>query len=139
MFYFPFKELQAEAANASSLCSQAAVLGDEVNEFSKSPEIEDDINKELESVRQPIDELLAMLNEREQKLKEQLQETGDFKDQFDDMNRRLKNFETTIKQLDDRLVSTKSQKVAVLLSDIEVCDLFILFSQPIQACLTVAA
>eukprot|EP00794_Sanderia_malayensis_P004727 gene4727-5350_t len=116
------EELQATANNVNSQCSQAAVLGNEIKEFNNSPEIEAQVDSELESVKKPIDAILALLDEREKKLKDQLQATGAFKDQFDDLDRRLRNFDATITQLNDRPISTKSQKIAILLSEIEAVE-----------------
>ncbi len=114
------KALQVEANNLKSLCNEASILGDEIKDFNNSPELEDNINKKLESLKKPVDDALALLDEREKKLKDQLQETGAFKDQFDDIERRLKNFESSVGSLQGRPISAKSQKASVLLSEIEV-------------------
>ena len=106
------------------LCNEAMVLGDDIIDFNKLPELEQSIHKQLDATRKPLNEATKKLNEREQKLKEQLQKCGAFQDQFDDFQRRLSNFDAKINQLKDRPMSTKSAKNDLIIDELEVRFIF---------------
>ena len=100
------------------------VLGDDIIDFNKLPELEQSIHRQLEATKKPLNEATKKLNDREQKLKEQLQKCGAFQDQFDDFQRRLSNFDAKINQLKDRPMSTKSAKNDLIIYELEVHFLF---------------
>eukprot|EP00112_Aurelia_sp_Birch-Aquarium-sp1_P005322 Seg1602.3 transcript_id=Seg1602.3/GoldUCD/mRNA.D3Y31 product="Microtubule-actin cross-linking factor 1" protein_id=Seg1602.3/GoldUCD/D3Y31 len=113
------EELQVEANNIEGLCNEATMLGDDIIDFNKLPELENAIHKQLDERKKPLSEATSKLNEREQTLKEQLQKCGAFQDQLDDFQRRLSNFDAKINQLKDRPMSTKSAKNDLIIDELE--------------------
>ena len=116
-----FKELQVEANSIDEVCSEASALGDDIIDFSNLPEVDEAIHMQIDSARKPLADINEQLKTREQKLKDQLQRTGQFQDQFEDFERRLKNFDAKICEMKELPISAKSSKVAVMMGNLEVC------------------
>ena len=112
--------MQVEANAINEVCSEASVFGDDIIDFSKLPEVEEDIHVQIKSARQPLADMIDQLNSREQMLKQQLQQTGQFQDQFEDFERRLKNFDGKVNEIKELPVSTKSAKIGVMMENLEV-------------------
>ena len=115
------KELQVEANAINEVCSEASVLGEEIIDFSKLPEVEEAVHMQIASARKPLADINDQLNDREQKLKEQLQRSGQFQDQFEDFDRRLKNFDAKISEIQKQPISAKSPKIAMMMENLKVC------------------
>ena len=116
-----FKELQVEANSIDEVCSEASALGNDIIGFNNLPEVDEAIHMQIDSARRPLAGMLEELKIREQKLKDQLQRTGQFQDQFEDFERRLKNFDAKICEMKELPIPAKSSKVAVMMGNLEVC------------------
>ena len=88
------ENLQAELQEANNLFSEAEGLGKQIlDQNNNDPATKAKIDEQLKEKKKPLDELAELLNEREKKLKDQLQTCGAFQDQVDDFKRRIKNLE----------------------------------------------
>ena len=115
-----FKELQVEANSIDEVCSEASALGNDIIDFNNLPEVDEAIHMQIDSARKPLADMIEELKIREQKLKDQLQRTGQFQDQFEDFERRLKNFDAKICEMKKLPIPAKSSKVAVMMDNLEV-------------------
>ena len=113
--------MQVEANAISEVCSEASVLGEDIIDFSKLPKVEEAVHMQIASARKPLADINDQLKDREQKLKEQLQRSGQFQDQFEDFDRRLKNFNVRISDIENQPISTKSPKIAIMMENLKVC------------------
>ena len=114
------KELQVEANAIDEVCSAASSLGNDIIDYNKLPEVDETVQMQIQSARAPLVAISNQLNEREQKLKDQLQRTGEFQDQFEDFERRLKNFDAKISEMKELPISAKSSKISLMLGNLEV-------------------
>ena len=114
------EEWLKEAQEITLLCSEAELYGNEIIRFNKKdPVVEEAITERVKTLKDPMDEISAFLDNREKKLKEQLQECGAFQDQFDDFERRLKNLDERIEQQKDKPLSSKPARIAMTITEID--------------------
>ena len=124
---FVLQEWQTEVQQVNSLFSEAEMFGKEIIDFNKKkPVVEDMVNEKLKEVKEPLDDIFSRLDDREKKLKDQLQECGALHDQFDDFERRIKKLDDRITQQNEKPLSSKPGRLAVTLGEIEVSSVFVL-------------
>ena len=114
------EEWQAEAQSINTMCSEADLYGGEVTLFNKKDTaLKEKIKERVTAIKTPLHEIIKDLDDREKKLKERLQECGAFQDQFDDLQRRLKNIDERIEQQKEKPLSANPGRVTMTIAEID--------------------
>ena len=114
------EDLQVELQCVNNLFNEAKMFGNEVLECNQNqPDVKKQIDENLQEAKKPLDELTGLLNTREEKLKDKLQECGALQDQIDDFIRRVKNIDDRVEELEKKPKSMKPSAMAVTMGVLE--------------------